>query len=79
MRKSNLPIVAVVALSAGMLLAATEIASAQKAKKMTYDQAYEKCRTTDMVGTGSAAGPGASQAYARGAACMKKYGYRLKK
>ena len=77
MSKSNLPIAAVVALSAGMLFAATEIASAQK--KMTYEQAYEKCRTTDMVGTGSAAGPGASQAYSRGAACMKKYGFRLKK
>jgi hypothetical protein len=79
MSKSNLPIAAVVALSAGMLFAATEIASAQKAQKMTYEQAYEKCRTTDMVGTGSAAGPGASQAYSRGAACMKKYGFRLKK
>ena len=33
--------------------------------------------TTDMVGEGSSAGPG--QHYTRGAACMKKYGYRLKK
>jgi hypothetical protein len=67
----------IVALSVGMLFAATEIASAQKAKKMTYEEAYEKCRTTDMVGQGSSAGPG--QHYTRGAACMKKYGYRLKK
>ena len=58
MPKSNRPIAAVVALSAGMLFAATEIASAQKAQKMTYEQAYEKCRTTDMVGTGSASGRG---------------------
>ena len=45
MSKSNLPIVAVVALSAGMLFAATEIASAQKKtdlraglREMPYDR-----------------------------------------
>ena len=50
----------IVALSVGMLFAATELASAQKANKMTYEQAYEKCRTTDMVGQGSSRGAGAA-------------------
>jgi len=75
MRKSNLPIVAVVALSAGMLVAATEMASAQKKQKMTYEQAYEKCRTEIGAGTDANAGP---SRYTRGSACMKKYGFKLK-
>ena len=36
---SSIPIVTIIALSVGMLFAATEMASAQKAKKLTYDQA----------------------------------------
>jgi hypothetical protein len=76
MRKSNLPMISVVALSAAMLFAATEIASAQKAKKMTYEQAYEQCRGEIGPGTDANAGP---SRYTRGSACMKKYGYRLKK
>jgi len=51
--------------------------SASAKKKLTYDQAYARCKSVmDKEGT-----PGTStQAnvrYTRGAACMKKYGYRL--
>ena len=76
MIKSNFSIVALAALSVGILLGATEIAAAQKARKMTYEQAYEKCRGEIGPGTDANAGP---SRYTRGSACMKKYGYRLKK
>lgn len=51
--------------------------SALAKKKLTYDEAYARCKSVmDKEGT-----PGTStQAnvrYSRGAACMKKYGYRL--
>ena len=51
-------------------------ASAAK-KKLTYDQAYAKCKSImDKEGT-----PGTSTQsnvrYTRGAACMKHYGYKL--
>ena len=51
--------------------------SASAAKKLTYEQAYAKCKSImDKEGT-----PGTStQAnvrHTRGAACMKKYGYKL--
>jgi len=47
------------------------------AKKLTYEQAYAKCKSImDKEGT-----PGTSTQsnvrYTRGSACMKKYGYRL--
>ena len=77
-KKSNLSIFVVVAMSAGMLFATTEIASAQKAKKMTYEEAYEKCRTTDMVGTGSAAGPIRRELYPR-CSVHEEIRHRLKK
>jgi len=57
-------------------LGLTDSASAAK-KKLTYEQAYAKCKSIiDKEGT-----PGTSTQsnvrYTRGAACMKKYGYRL--
>jgi hypothetical protein len=52
-------------------------ASAATKKKLTYDEAYARCKSImDKEGT-----PGTSTQsnvrYTRGAACMKKYGYRL--
>jgi hypothetical protein len=52
-------------------------ASAATKKKLTYDQAYAKCKSIlDKEGT-----PGTSTQsnvrYTRGAACMKKYGHKL--
>ncbi len=52
-------------------------ASAAAKKKLTYDEAYAKCKSIlDKEGT-----PGTSTQsnvrYTRGAACMKKYGHKL--
>jgi hypothetical protein len=70
-------IAAVAALSVGILFTGTEMASAQKSKKMSYDEAYAKCQGEVKALYPNEAGPGAR--YSRGAACMKKHGYRLKK
>ena len=82
MPKSQL-IAITIALSAGLLFATTEIVSAQattmKGQKLTFEEAYTTCRTGFMKGTGSAAGTHAGGNYARGSACMKQYGYRLKR
>jgi hypothetical protein len=67
-------------LLAGALAAAfglTDDASAATKKKLTYDEAYAKCKSImDKEGT-----PGTSTQsnvrYTRGAACMKKYGHKL--
>jgi hypothetical protein len=68
----------VIALSVAMLFAATDITSAQqKAKKLTYEQAWAECKKEVAV-LGSDAVTSASR-YTRGAACMKQHGYRLKK
>ena len=75
MRKRSSFLAAMAALSAGALFVATDIASAQQKQKMTYEQAYERCRKEIGAGTDANAGP---SRYTRGSACMKKYGYKLK-
>ena len=50
---------------------------AAAAKKMTYEQAYEKCKT-ELAGKTQPTALSVSAATV-GAGCMKKYGYRLKK
>ena len=79
MRKTGLPIVTIITLSAGMLFAATDMTSAQQAaKKLTYEQAWAFCKqqVTSVLGTDSTTSAGR---YTRGAACMREQGYRLKK
>ena len=71
--------ISAVLLAAGLVFPVASSVSAQTTKKLTYEEAYEACRTGFMKGTGSAAGTHAGGNYARGAACMKQYGYRLKK
>ena len=47
------------------------------AKKLTYEQAYAKCKSIlDKEGT-PGTGTQANVRYTRGAACMKKYGHKL--
>jgi hypothetical protein len=60
---------AVVALASG---------PAAAAKKMTYEQAYEKCKG-ELAGKLQPQAQNAIAASTVGAGCMKKYGYRLKK
>ena len=77
MRKFILPGLAL-ALPVAALLGPGDAAAAQKAKRLTYEQAFAKCR--DEV---RAAMPGettqSAPRYTYGAGCMKRYGYRLKK
>lgn len=48
------------------------------AKKMTYEQAYEKCKQ-ELAGKVQPQVQSAVSGTTVGAGCMKKYGYRLKK
>ena len=79
MRKPGLPIITIIALSACMLLAATDTSSAQQAaKKLTYEQAWAFCKqqVTSVLGNEATTTAGR---YTRGSACMREQGYRLKK
>ena len=57
-------------------LAGTFDASAQK--KVSYEEAWTKCKADVTAHFGAGEGSTAGK-YARGGACMKQYGYRLKK
>ncbi len=65
-----------VTLLAGMVAGAFGLAdNASAAKKLTYDQAYAKCKSImDKEGT-LGTSTQANVRYTRGAACMKKCGY----
>ncbi|MGC2643189.1 MAG: hypothetical protein WA406_15935 [Pseudolabrys sp.] len=69
----------IVAFLAGALAAAfgfVDNASAAK-KKITYEEAYQRCKAVmDKEGT-PGTGTQSNVRYTRGAACMKKYGYKL--
>jgi hypothetical protein len=64
---------------AAVSFAAFALASgpAAAAKKMTYEQAYEKCKT-ELAGKTQPTALSVSAATV-GGGCMKKYGHRLKK
>jgi hypothetical protein len=68
---------AMVALSSALLLASAGAAAAQqsqpKKQKITKEEAWSRC--TAEVST--IPSDQHSQRYARGAACMKKYGYKI--
>ena len=66
----------VVALSIAMPLGISDAMafnSKKKPEKLTYEQAYAKCKA-QLDWTYKA---GESQRYTRGSACMHTYGYRL--
>jgi hypothetical protein len=78
MSKSRL-LTVIVAVSAAMLFAGADMASAQKkGKKVTYEEAWEICRKDVQANLPGDTTQSAAR-YTRGAGCMKKYGYRLKK
>ena len=65
-----------IALAVAMPLGVADTALAAKAKpveKLTYEQAWAKCKKFVDVLQRDAQ----SQRYSRGAACMHQYGYRL--
>jgi hypothetical protein len=78
MTRFNSPIAFVAMLSAGLLFGAADSASAQKTKKVSYEEAWALCRADVQANTPPETTQSAAR-YTRGAACMKKYGYRLKK
>jgi hypothetical protein len=49
------------------------------AQKLTYEQAMAKCRDDVRAHLGASEGGATAGRYARGGACMKQYGYRLKR
>ena len=67
-------------LTAGALLAVTVPASAQqKQKKISYEEAFRRCKAFMDKEKGSLGAGTTSDANksTRGAACMRKFGYRL--
>ncbi|HWV55735.1 hypothetical protein [Pseudorhodoplanes sp.] len=69
----------VVALSICAALALTAAASAQGSKKISYEEAFKRCKAfmdkeKGSLGAGTTADANKSS---RGAACMKKFGHRL--
>jgi hypothetical protein len=79
MLKSN-PLCLVVALSTAIVFALPGAALAQKTgKKLTYEQAFKRCKAFMDQERGSlGAGPTSDANKAtRGASCMKRFGHRL--
>jgi hypothetical protein len=67
-----------VSFAALLAVCSAQNASAQS-KKLSYEQAWAKCRedVRGQVNASESAGTGAR--YARAGACMHNYGYRLKR
>lgn len=62
-----------------LLFAGVPNAFAQSAKKLTYDAAWAKCKAEIAANVSPNESRDSAARYAAGGACMKKYGYRLKK
>ena len=60
------------------VLAFAGIPDASAQKKVSYEEAWVKCKADVTAHLGAGEGSTAGK-YARGGACMKQYGYRLKK
>ena len=61
-------------------VAAIAVCSAASAKsKMSYEQAYTKCKGEIGANVAMSDTTTSAARYSAGSACMKKYGYRLKK
>jgi hypothetical protein len=67
------------AILAVSLIAAGALSSAASAAKMTYEQAFAKCKAEISGNVPMQETTTSAARYSAGSACMKKYGYRLKK
>jgi prephenate dehydratase len=67
-----------IALPCAMLLALQGVASAQQAKKLSYEQAWAQCKQEIGKNVPNESTTTAAR-YSAGGACMHKYGFRLKK
>jgi hypothetical protein len=68
-----------VALPCAMLLALPGAASAQQAKKLSYEQAWTQCKQEISKSAPANESLNTAGRHAAGGACMHKYGFRLKK
>ena len=77
MAPKNKLLVALLAITVAAAFGLADNASAAAKKKLTYEQAYAKCKALiDKAGYWGTSTQ-ANVRYTSGAACMKKYGYRL--
>jgi hypothetical protein len=77
MASKNKLLVALLAITVAAAFGFADNALAAAKKKLTYEQAYAKCKSIldkeGVPGTGTQA----NERHTRGAGCMKKYGYKL--
>jgi hypothetical protein len=66
-------------LAATMALVWTNDAGAQEKKKLTYEQAWAACKKELTLNAPGADSTQSATRHTAGAACMRRYGYRLKK
>ena len=63
----------------GFRLKRADRAGLASAQKLTYEQAFAKCKEDVTKHVNAGEGMGTAARYARGGACMHKYGFRLKR
>ena len=63
----------------GYRLKRADRADLASAQKLTYEQAFAKCKEDVTKHVNAGEGMGTAARYARGGACMHKYGFRLKR
>ena len=69
----------IVAIGAAVAVIASASMPAAAAKKMTYEQAWTKCKAEIGANVPGSDTTTSAARYSAGGACMKKYGFRLKK
>jgi hypothetical protein len=79
MPKSKLVLYCAAALSIPVLLVATTPAPAQKKQKISYEEAFKRCKTFIDKEKGGLAHSTTNELTrtSRGAACMRKFGHKL--
>ena len=69
----SLRLVVALAIAMPLAVADTAFAAKKKPEKLTYEQAWARCK----VHVDKLQADAQSQRYTRGAACMKMYGYNI--
>lgn len=79
MQRSNLALRCAAALSVLALLAVPASAQQKNTKKISYEEAFKRCKAFIDTEKGGLAHSTTNEVarHARGAACMKKFGHRL--
>ena len=77
-KRRYVPGVTILSIIALVAVAGSNSATA-KVKKLSYEDAFAKCKQEIGAGAPGSESLSTSQRYSSGGACMKRYGYRLKK